>query len=103
MKISGRFPCSGDNIPGKSRERTLKPNRIGDEKDLNTGGKTMNGSRKLKMIRKMQEEFLRLDQNRSDEIEDLKTSYAQNAYDVPGRKIAEKMINELLLPPTPRI
>jgi hypothetical protein len=63
----------------------------------------MRNSGKIRPIKKIQEEFLRLDQKRSLKVDSLKRSYDLDKYDVPGKEIAKKIINEFLLPPLPRI
>jgi len=60
-------------------------------------------SNKAQKLQKIQDELARLDGERSRKIEALKKSVESGQYKVSGKKIAGKMINDLFLPPTPRI
>lgn len=63
----------------------------------------MSNAGKIRPIKKIQDEFLRLDQKHSLKIDSLKRAYELDEYDIPGKEIARKVIHELLFPPTPRI
>jgi len=63
----------------------------------------LRSQKKMEGFQKIQEELVRLDQERAVRLESIKKSIEDGSYHVSGKNIAEKMINDSILYPTPRI
>ncbi|OGL46083.1 MAG: flagellar biosynthesis anti-sigma factor FlgM [Candidatus Schekmanbacteria bacterium RBG_13_48_7] len=103
MKINNQLPISPKQ---NDKQFEFEKNKIEKSEKIKTVTilkDKVQLSKKAATIQRIQDELLKLDKEHLMKLESIRQSVKMGTYNVSGEKIAEKMINDAIIPPTPRI